>query len=1010
QSIYIMGHPCGLPLKYAPGGKIGEITNSHFLAGLDVYSGNSGSPVFCAETHELVGIVSRGKATDFRWTEEGWITLRYPKNDINYKGTLCTRVSNFIKTIQLFQKEEEKIENNTPKRINININSSNHCNLTLYKEIMIVRGDSTQKINSSTIPEESSLFTKIRKNIPIEWENGGTIQLKVPQEILIIQPSREIDFNACGVSIQSSINVSVISSTTDCLWKIRFPSKDAPETQALVTINLEIFPKKIESNSYEQESPAFLEDELRNVVAEGEYDAAEQYLRKIIKLFPVKQESLEQEFGFIYNWKQKEAQVNWREKVWQILAAKCNFELITSNESVTQVNPKDKIISDADKEKKSKNDAKTPKVKGDELEQAVFKLFNHFLEICEKDKPFSLSNARQQDSGRQSGHDLKFVCEIKGNRKLRFLIECKNYSNKITLDHIAGKLLAVEAYHKNIPIDHWILVSPNVNVSNELEELIELWEEKGKYPFKVQIWTPATQVKEFFGLIPAIYDSIITKPDLEIHPKDWNEEKRKHVIDFWNEKLNPPLRLPQGWGQYLRKPEKFRRQDESLELENLCDCHVPMNCLDDTGTQILGRTLEDKIMEWLEKPVKDHPTLLLLGDFGDGKTTFCYILSRKLAEQFRNSPSTGWLPVRFFLKDFSIKNINTSREFLRRRLEEIGVDINGWDTLAKSKFKLLAILDGFDEMSKKIDPKTILDNIEQMIECYQNEFSYIKVLITSRKHFFENRQQKNQLLQRIGNPQILMLAPIKRITTEEHLRKFAKGIGEEDKFNILIKRHDPIGLASKPLFLEMLKATLKKLPNQDLDELTLYETYISLSLERKGEYLDDEKLETSPEIIIENLKEILENVSIKLHQSEGEFIYLSDIHGAQQLINRLWNMSNPIDCTGDDEMGRIAVRSLLRRVMTGQEDESKQWPVDFCHRSMREYFVARAVCKMMEQNLDQAKQFLRSCRLSYEIIFFAAKMMKKNQSFDYTVNLRKLIMGAKYNSINEKIKAGYIGC
>jgi WD40 repeat protein len=434
-----------------------------------------------------------------------------------------------------------------------------------------------------------------------------------------------------------------------------------------------------------------------------------------------------------------------------------------------------------------------------------------------------------------------------------------------------------------------------------------------------------------------------------------------------------------------------------------------MNCKDETGALIHGKTLEDKVNEWLEKSVKDHPTLILLGDFGDGKTTFSYIFSRKLAEQFLKSPSTCWLPVRFSLRDFSIKNVNTSRDFLRRRLEEFGADIDSWDTLAKSKYKLLAILDGFDEMSKKMDHNTILEKIEQIIECYQNEFSGMKVLITSRKHFFENQQHKNQLLQRIKNPQLLMLAPIKRTETEGHLREYAKSIDEEAKFKIIMNRHDPIGLASKPLYLEMVKGSLKDLPDKDLDELILYETYIQQSLERKGYFLEDEKLETSPENIIENMKGILERVAIELHQSDEEFIYLSDIHGPQRLLRGLWKMSAPTDCTADDEIRRIAVRSLLKRVETGEDVEGKKFPVDFCHRSMREYFVARAVCKMVEQKLEQAKHFLRSCCLGYEIIFFANKMMKKNTGFDYTENLWQLILKTKYHKDKEKIKVGSLG-
>ncbi|MDQ1352343.1 MAG: hypothetical protein QG657_2649, partial [Acidobacteriota bacterium] len=447
---------------------------------------------------------------------------------------------------------------------------------------------------------------------------------------------------------------------------------------------------------------------------------------------------------------------------------------------------------------------------------------------------------------------------------------------------------------------------------------------------------------------------------------------------------------------------------DSPELENLYRRHVTMNFKVETGDIIQGKTLEAKVMEWLAKPTAQHPTLIVLGEFGDGKTVFSYILSRKLAEHFLESPSSGWLPVRFSLKDFSIEGVNSRRNFIRLRLEEFRADINGWNTLKESKYKLLAILDGFDEISKKLDHKTILKSINQIIECYRNEFSNIKLLITSRKHFFENQEHKDHLLQRIGNPELIQIAPIDRKTTEKHLLEYAKEIGEEEKFNKLKGCHDPIDLASKPLFLEMVKASLKKLPDKDLDELVLYETYIQQSLERKFDYLEDDNLVTALKKTIENMKIILEKVALKLHQSDAEFIYLSDVHDSPQLLKRLWEMSNPEDQTYDDEMGRIAVRSLLKRFGTGISEEGKQWPVDFCHRSMREYFVARAVSKMIEHFPEQSRQFLKNYDLSHEIVFFASKIMKKS-GFDYTANLLQLIQATKYHIEGQKTNVGHLG-
>lgn len=93
QSVYVMGHPCGLPLKVVSDGiSVRDVHNTTFDADLNIYSGNSGSPVFDSHTHEVIGIVVRSENQDFRWTGEGWLSLPNPDG----KRSGCTRVSEFI--------------------------------------------------------------------------------------------------------------------------------------------------------------------------------------------------------------------------------------------------------------------------------------------------------------------------------------------------------------------------------------------------------------------------------------------------------------------------------------------------------------------------------------------------------------------------------------------------------------------------------------------------------------------------------------------------------------------------------------------------------------------------------------------------------------------------------------------------------------------------------------------------------------------------------------------------
>ena len=61
EELVIIGHPVGIPRKYAAGATVRENSHpSYFQANLDAYGGNSGSAVFNASTYEVEGILVRG--------------------------------------------------------------------------------------------------------------------------------------------------------------------------------------------------------------------------------------------------------------------------------------------------------------------------------------------------------------------------------------------------------------------------------------------------------------------------------------------------------------------------------------------------------------------------------------------------------------------------------------------------------------------------------------------------------------------------------------------------------------------------------------------------------------------------------------------------------------------------------------------------------------------------------------------------------------------------------------
>ena len=97
QKLYVLGHPCGLPLKYAPGGMVESIENAYYTTKLDLFSGNSGSPVFDSLTGEVIGLVSASDPIDFEWNYgcRGCTSVVYPHKEIESSGTRVTKVSEF---------------------------------------------------------------------------------------------------------------------------------------------------------------------------------------------------------------------------------------------------------------------------------------------------------------------------------------------------------------------------------------------------------------------------------------------------------------------------------------------------------------------------------------------------------------------------------------------------------------------------------------------------------------------------------------------------------------------------------------------------------------------------------------------------------------------------------------------------------------------------------------------------------------------------------------------------
>lgn len=78
EPLLVIGHPCGLPQKFADGARVRSNTpRAYFVANLDTYGGNSGSPVFSGRTYQLEGLLVRGQK-DFVSTGSCNVSVVFP--------------------------------------------------------------------------------------------------------------------------------------------------------------------------------------------------------------------------------------------------------------------------------------------------------------------------------------------------------------------------------------------------------------------------------------------------------------------------------------------------------------------------------------------------------------------------------------------------------------------------------------------------------------------------------------------------------------------------------------------------------------------------------------------------------------------------------------------------------------------------------------------------------------------------------------------------------------------
>jgi WD40 repeat protein len=736
-------------------------------------------------------------------------------------------------------------------------------------------------------------------------------------------------------------------------------------------------------------------------------------LPKLESADPDRYKKLIDELAFVFNpteslqsnkekWIGKEP-IEYKAKLWSLLTNENHrtqednademVQNTLSNDLKEAINQKDIEQITISEMEKTENPQQQKQQKGAALEVNVLKLIQKLFDNI-SDADGILVELRRQLSGSQGGFDIQFTYKDAMGAECTCNIECKDYVNTIiTMETVSEKLLQKHTkMAESEKLHHWILISPTGKVANELYTALQKWEKNHFWrPIqKVQVWTGVKNetgeprepcVNELFALIPEVYRHYY--PGGTLNPEEWDEAKRSAVQNKWKEKLAPAILLSEAWSVYLRDPSKLLTDSEnSPEIDGNPDAlykqydalykqHLPVRCCDEGGN-LLNLSTEKYLLDWINKSA--NSALFLLGEFGDGKTFLTYSLARRLTEDFLKSPDKGIIPIRLTLKDLNNDNGNN---FLCDRLNQFGATLNEFNTI-KQKHTVLIILDGFDEMSIGMDLRTINENTRRLCKCV-NLFNGLKIIITSRTPVFKKIWQ--QLLQRVQSSMTIYLAPIDNPEVKiAYLQEFAKEKHVQERFEKLCATHDLLGLASKPLFLEMVKTTMLNGEIKDVDNVTIYESYVEATLKRKeytpidlgsGLLVDLDRVLSQYKLVMEDFALMIFEKGIQTRISEKDFKHYTN---EPELTTRIWKeLTNPTTEDVENTENRIINRSLLKATDQG---------FTFCHRSMIEYFVANGICRRLIEAPNDAETFLFNTKLTFETIDFAGKILSKMSGKD----------------------------
>jgi len=246
-----------------------------------------------------------------------------------------------------------------------------------------------------------------------------------------------------------------------------------------------------------------------------------------------------------------------------------------------------------------------------------------------------------------------------------------------------------------------------------------------------------------------------------------------------------------------------RRQTATLAADSLYPpgLYLPQRYRLGGETEVRDDLL-GQVIAWLDSDVARF--LLLLGDFGRGKT----FLLRELA---RTLPTARPQLVPLLVDLRSMEKAHSVDELVASHLVATGVetfDVRAFRYMLRSG-RIVLLFDGFDELALRVTYETAADHLDRLLDVVAGQ---AKVVVTSRtQHFVSHGQVRSALGARVELLPVSKLAEVEDFTDEQISDFLVRLYGGDtrrarDRFDLIRDIRDLLGLSRNPRMLGFIAA------------------------------------------------------------------------------------------------------------------------------------------------------------------------------------------------------------